>query len=310
MNYVELSYDVPPEYGIDPYTGEKVVTQEGYHVENQSVVFKIKNQPFTPYNDASGNNICLYYNFRFKGHYVDDEWQYYPFSESGQGTRRYSAMFYVLIDGSPKLAASNSEYTEIIFSLPFLLGENPPVGSQIDFQVQALIGHIDSEGSGYYSYTGQTSDWSSTYTITTTIGESQTPTVTPSPSPIPVPGQSLFFVESNSTVTKLFFNSTSAELSFTVSGEKGTWGYVDITIAKSLVSNIQDVKVYLDGNQLNFNMTEKGDSWLLHFTYTHSTHRVIMTLSSAPSGESPLGPALVVGLPITAIALVFCHYKA
>lgn len=306
MRYVEVSYDVPPTYGIDPYTGEKVITQEGYRVENQSVVFKIKNQIFTPYNDTSGNNICLYYNFRFKGHYAA-EWQYYPFSESGQGTRRYSAMFYVLIDQSPKLAASASEYTEIIFSLPFLLGENPPVGSQLDFQVQALIGHIDSEGSGYYSYTGQTSDWSYTYTITTTIGESETPT--PTPSPIPVPGESYFYVESNSTISELFFNSTSAELSFKVTGESGTSGYVEITIAKSLVPSIQNVKAYLDGNQLNVAITDDGDAWLLRFTYAHSTHHVKVNLGSTPSEDSQIGHVLVIGLSVTAVVLIFVIMK-
>ena len=146
-----------------------------------------------------------------------------------------------------------------------------------------------------------------TPTQTPAVNPTPTPNATATPTPLPTngTGQIPFFVESNSTVTQLFFNSTSAELSFTVSGESGTWGYVEITIAKSLVSNIQDVKVYLDGNQLNTAITDNGDTWLLHFTYTHSTHRVIMTLSSAPSGESPLGPALVVGLPITAVALFF-----
>jgi hypothetical protein len=181
LRYVDLSYDVPPTYGIDQFTGETVITQEGYHVDNKSVAFKIKNQPFTSYNDSSGNIIGLYYNFRFKGHF-GNEWQYYPFSDNGQGTRRYSAMFYVLIDQSPKLAASNSEYTDIFLGLPFLFGvQNPPVGSQVDFQVQVLIGHIDYLGDGFYSYTGQKSDWSNTQTIT--VGESQTPTTSSSPSP-------------------------------------------------------------------------------------------------------------------------------
>src|SRR3989304_3159711 len=174
LRYIDLSYDVPPTYGIDQFTGKNVITQEGYHVDNQSIAFKIKNQPFTSYNDSSGNNINLYYNFRFKGHF-GNEWIYYPFSDNGQGTRRYSAMFYVLIDQSPKLPASNSEYTDIVLGLPFLFGvENPPVGSQVDFQVQALIGHIDYAGDGFYSFTGQTSGWSNTQTLT--IGESQTPT--------------------------------------------------------------------------------------------------------------------------------------
>jgi hypothetical protein len=109
-----------------------------------------------------------------------------------------------------------------------------------------------------------------------------TPTATPSPSPIPVPGQSFFFVNSNSTVSNLFFNSTSAELSFTVSGESETWGYVEVTISKTLVSSIQDVKVYLDGSPLSVAVTDDGDAWLLYFTYTHSTHDVLVSLAAAP----------------------------
>lgn len=188
LKYVDYSYDVPPTYGIDQFTGKTVTKQEGYHVDNRSVAFKIRNQPFTSYNDSSGNNIIdisLYYNFKFKGYY-GNEWRYYPFSDSGGGTRKYSSTFFVLIDQSPKLSASNSEYTDIVLRLPFLFGYgNPPVGSQVDFQVQALIGHINYLGGGYYNFTGQTSGWSNTQTLT--IGESQTPTPTPTPTPEQTP---------------------------------------------------------------------------------------------------------------------------
>ena len=182
LRYIDLSYDVPPTYGIDQFTGKNVITQEGYHVENQSVAFKIKNQPFTSYTDSSGNNISLYFNFRFKGHF-GNEWRHYPFSDNGQGTHRYSSLFYTS-DQSPKLSASNFEYTDIFLGLPFLFGvNNPPIGSQVDFQVQALIGHIDYAGDGFYNFIGQTSDWSNTQTLT--IGESQTPTSSPETTPTP-----------------------------------------------------------------------------------------------------------------------------
>jgi hypothetical protein len=187
VKYVDLSYYEPPTYGVDQFTGETVITNEGYYVDNKSVAFKIVNQPFTSFNDSSGNYIALYYNFRFKGLF-GDEWFYYPFSESGGGTHRYSAMFYVLSDQSPKLEASDSEYTDIFLGLPFLFGAfNPKVGSLVDFQVQALIGHIVYEGDGFYSYVGQRSDWSNTQTIE--VGESQTsspePTTPTSPTPLP-----------------------------------------------------------------------------------------------------------------------------
>ena len=59
-------------------------------------------------------------------------------------------------------------------------------------------------------------------------------------------------------------------------------GSVDesITIAKSLLSSIQNVKVYLDGKQLNVEITSDEDSWLLSFTYMHSTHHVRISLAT------------------------------
>jgi len=119
--------------------------------------------------------------------------------------------------------------------------------------------------------------------------DSPTPTPTPAPSPIQVPGQSFFFVESNSTVSELFFNSTSSELSFTVSGTSGTAGYVKVTIAKSLISSVQNVKVYLDGNQLDVAITSDADSWLLSFTYVHSTHHVRISLATSADEPTFLG---------------------
>jgi hypothetical protein len=181
LKFVDYSFDVPPTYGIDQFTGNTVIKVQGEHIDNRSVVFTIRNQPFTPYVDSSNNTIGLYYNFRFKGHFGSD-WSYYPFLESGQSARRYGSTFIVFIDQSPdKLSASYSEYTDIVMRLPFLFGYgNPPMGTQADFQVQALMGHIDYEGDGFYSYTGERSDWSVTRTIT--IGQNDS-TTTPNTLP-------------------------------------------------------------------------------------------------------------------------------
>ena len=130
------------------------------------------------------------------------------------------------------------------------------------------------------------------------------PTVTPTSPPIPVPGQSFFFVKSNSTISELFFNSTSAELSFTVSGEYGTAGYVEVTIAKSLVSSIQDVKVFLDGSQLNVVITGDADSWLLAFTYTHSTHKVIVSLATNEAEDTFLSNNLILIAVLIVIVVI------
>jgi hypothetical protein len=167
VTYVDYSYDVPPTYEIDQFTGQKVIQQEGEHVDNRSAVFAIRNQPFATYVDSGNNSIGLYYNFRYKGHFGSD-WGCFPFSEGGQSWR-YHATFFVFIEVPPDefSSASNSEYTDIVLRLPFLFGYGkPPMNTQVDFQVQALIGHIDYEGDGYYRFTGERSAWSSTQTIT------------------------------------------------------------------------------------------------------------------------------------------------
>jgi hypothetical protein len=97
---------------------------------------------------------------------------------------------------------------------------------------------------------------------------------------LPYENQNIFFVESNSTVTALAFNSTSSELSFAVRGVSGTAGYVKVTIAKSIISNAENIIVHLDGNQLTYEVTSNSNTWLLTFTYHHSTHQVKINLAS------------------------------
>jgi len=116
---------------------------------------------------------------------------------------------------------------------------------------------------------------------------------------IPFEEQNVFSVTSNSTVSALAFNSTSRELSFTVTGPSGTPGYVNVYIAKSLIDNIADVKVYLDGDQLNYTVTSLDDSWLLHFTYSHSAHKVNINLGLTPF----IPPQLITPLSLSILAL-------
>jgi hypothetical protein len=193
VRYADYSYDVPPTYGIDQYTGKNVTTSEGYHVDNKTVVFTVKNQPFTPYTDSSGNLIGLYYNFRGKGSY-GTEWNMYPFSNqpsdlypstSAQSVWRYDDNY------SPKYPASNTNYTEIAIPLRFFSLQSAPLNSKLDFQVQSMTGHIDPittgpiSGEGYYSFTGQFSGWSTTQTVTVedtpSISPNTTGTIPPTP---------------------------------------------------------------------------------------------------------------------------------
>jgi len=60
---------------------------------------------------------------------------------------------------------------------------------------------------------------------------------------VPYDAKNVFSVISNSTISALSFNSDSKELDFTVTGASGTYGYIDVFIAKTLIPNVDNAKV-------------------------------------------------------------------
>jgi hypothetical protein len=119
--------------------------------------------------------------------------------------------------------------------------------------------------------------------------------------------QTVFSVMSNSTISTLTFNSTSGELDFTVSGQAGTTGYVNVYVPKSLISDASNLKVFLDGNATSFNTESLADSWFISFTYPHSTHEVTLKMNAEPSitiSESQLEQLLPYGIIIVLIVII------
>jgi len=121
---------------------------------------------------------------------------------------------------------------------------------------------------------------------------------------LPYENEYIFSVESNSTISALAFNTTNWELSFTASGPSGTMGYVKVTVAKSLVENITNIRVYLDGNQSEYSITSLDDSWLLTFNYVHSTHQVVVDLDINIIPEFPSTITLLLLMLVTFIVVV------
>ena len=135
---------------------------------------------------------------------------------------------------------------------------------------------------------------------TTHFGASNTTTL----SSILYQNQYVFTVESNSTISSLAFNTTGWELSFTASGPNGTRGYVKVTVAKSLVFNITNIRAYLDGVQIEHSITSRDDSWLLTFSYTHSTHQVTVDLDITIVPEFPSAIILPLFIILTMFTIV------
>jgi len=119
----------------------------------------------------------------------------------------------------------------------------------------------------------------------------------------------VFSVTSNSTVSSLVFDSENQELSFTVTGPSGTAGYVDVYVAKNIVKDINDVKAHVDDSEVNYTSSSIQDSWLIHLTYQHSSHEVILSFDP----ETPLDLGITTELAIilgAAIAIVLVSVVA
>ena len=98
--------------------------------------------------------------------------------------------------------------------------------------------------------------------------------------------QTVFSVDSNSTVSSLGFNSQTSQLSFSVSGATGTTGYAEIFIAKTLVDDPSKIQASIDGQATNFTLTSTETAWVLYFSYHHSAHEIVFTLNGQTNPNS------------------------
>ncbi len=187
VQLVGPSVTVPTTYSLNQSSGQ-VVANIGYIVEYSAVEVTVKNQPFTPYVDSSGNAVSVFYNIQI----LDD--QSSAWSDLYSSTGGYPAQ------------STDSDYTNI--SIHVDTGQNDegitiPVGTQTEIRVEAMIGYISANFVAYnpnppyiadytnYSFVGQTSSWSPTQTVTIPANtplsptpiSSFSPTVTPTPAP-------------------------------------------------------------------------------------------------------------------------------
>jgi hypothetical protein len=197
LRYVNNSYDIPPVYGTDPYTGKTVLTQEGYHIQNASVEVIIRNQPYNLVVNENGSPTYLCYMIATKGYY--EAWLTY--TRVGQPVNLTS---YTYFPDSYHMSTQNSEFTVITFGLGGNNGTDSSVklgnvtdGGTVDFRGQAIPGYSTRYNDPliqigiptdrdyephHYVFIGQESDWSNTQTIT--LGE--TSEATPIPTYLPL----------------------------------------------------------------------------------------------------------------------------
>jgi hypothetical protein len=182
VRLIDSSYDIPASNTIDPYTGQ-TSTQPSQHIEARTIEIRIKNEPFTPFEVNLGTSkwtASYQYNIRWKGHFEED-WHNLFFTADGYLSRSSESPETVF---SPQGEYSSTEGLKM--DRRGMYTTFPP-NSELDFQVQALIGFVHREVTpipgGGWLFTGEVSDWSSTQTLT--IGETSSTSPTPKPTPTP-----------------------------------------------------------------------------------------------------------------------------
>ncbi len=151
LSLVGPAYVVPTTYHLDQTTGQ-IVADVGYTNEYSAVVVTIKNQP---YDTTYGS---LYYNIRLKNREWNDSWLY-PLDNLFRMFQTYPTQ------------STDSDYTNITLTIQ---SNSLLVGVENDIQVEAMLGNIgrhqEYSDTGQYLgapfvFNGQTSDWSSTQSI-------------------------------------------------------------------------------------------------------------------------------------------------
>ncbi len=82
----------------------------------------------------------------------------------------------------------------------------------------------------------------------------------------------VFSVESNSTISGFNYTFATQTLSFNTNGTSSTTGYAHVCIPKTLVTDIQTVKVNIDGKPVTFTSESQDDVWVISCVYTQSQH--------------------------------------
>jgi hypothetical protein len=176
VTFQTYSEYIPPIYGVDPSSGKAVMTKAGYTQLDQWVNVNIGGQPFVRYNNSAGQLISLYYEVRWKGNH-DTSWQTVPqsihFEDAADSLASQAIGCLISIGFKGVNSGGGAEgYMALL----------DPTATQIDFQVEAMIGYYNSND----AFVGQSSGWSNTQTHQVQVVPNPTPTpiltLTPTPS--------------------------------------------------------------------------------------------------------------------------------
>ncbi|UCG04363.1 MAG: hypothetical protein JSW11_10320, partial [Candidatus Heimdallarchaeota archaeon] len=85
-------------------------------------------------------------------------------------------------------------------------------------------------------------------------------------------------IKTNSSVLEGEFDKEEQKLKIKVSGPNGTQGVTKIDVPKSLCEP-EDIEIKLDGELINYTVTEDDTYYYIHIEYNHSIHELSMEIS-------------------------------
>jgi hypothetical protein len=106
-----------------------------------------------------------------------------------------------------------------------------------------------------------------------------------------------FSIMSNSNITNLAYNAATQVISFNTNGTSDPESYIYACVPKTLVNDVQALKVYVDGNPVQFASESQPDVWVISALYSKTEHSLTVQI---PSVEV-INPT---SIPWTAIVIV------
>ncbi len=87
-----------------------------------------------------------------------------------------------------------------------------------------------------------------------------------------------FVTTSSSSITNFAYNDTQKLVSFDATGPSDILGFTNITMPKALLAlpSSDTFIVLIDGNAIYSTRTANTTNYILHFTYSHSTHKIVI----------------------------------
>ncbi|MCW3999084.1 MAG: hypothetical protein NWE93_02460 [Candidatus Bathyarchaeota archaeon] len=116
----------------------------------------------------------------------------------------------------------------------------------------------------------------------------------------------VFSVTSNSTVSGFTYNEDTQTVSLATNGTSSTLGYLQVSIPKTLLSDVETLEVNIDGKTIEFTSVSQDETWVISCLYSQSAHTFTMQIpfkQVLSANETPwIAIVLIIILVLIALA--------